>query len=205
LVWLDQNHQRHQCPQMLHLIGCPASSCSMCHCLLAPLVDMPVDITLSTSRAEATTIVPIKGSMPLLQLWHLTTSLCWWACSTITNRQWLWYVTCCSIWSNHLSQPWHLSFSMMTTTLAWKQDKQVVISGVGSSCWYMLEGGPWGYEAEPMRGWQARHSNWNKSHFWKNWIYHCRVNKGTINVEMSQNIRIHMMLSFEWDMLEFIP
>jgi hypothetical protein len=48
--------------------------------------------------------------MPLLQLPHSTTSLCWQACSTITDRQWLWYVRCCSIWANHLSQPWHLSF-----------------------------------------------------------------------------------------------
>jgi hypothetical protein len=87
-----------------------SSSCSMCHCLLAPLVDMPVvDIPSSTSGAEATTIVPIKGSMPLLQLQHLTTSLCWWACSTITGWQWLWYIRCCSIRANHLSQPWHLS------------------------------------------------------------------------------------------------
>jgi hypothetical protein len=62
----------------------------------------------------------------------------------------LWYVKCCSIRVNHLSQPWHLSFSMMTTTLAWKHDKQVVISSVGGSCWYVLEGGPWGYDAEPM-------------------------------------------------------
>jgi hypothetical protein len=56
--------------------------------------------------------------MPLLQLWHSTMSLCWRACSSITDRQWLWYVRCCSIQANHLSQPWHLSFSMMTTTLA---------------------------------------------------------------------------------------
>jgi hypothetical protein len=75
----------------------------------------------------------------------------------------LWYVRCCSIQANHLSQPWHLSFSMMTTTLAWKQDKQVVISSVGGSCWYVLEGGPWGYDAEPMMGWQAQFSNWNRS------------------------------------------
>jgi hypothetical protein len=129
---------------------------------LACLVDMPVEIPLSTSWAEATTIVPIEGSMPLLWLRHSTTSLCWRACSTITDRQWLWYVSCCSIQANHLSQPWHLSFSMMTTTLAWKHDKQVVISSVGGSCWYVLEGGPWGYDAEPMMGWQA-HSNWNKS------------------------------------------
>jgi hypothetical protein len=49
--------------------------------------DMPVDIPSSTSGVEATTIVPIKGSMPLLQLRHSTTSLCWRACSTITDRQ----------------------------------------------------------------------------------------------------------------------
>jgi hypothetical protein len=48
---------------------------------------MPVDIPLSTSGAEATTIIPIKGSMSLLWLWHLTMSLCWRACSTITNQQ----------------------------------------------------------------------------------------------------------------------
>jgi hypothetical protein len=36
----------------------------------------------------------------------------------------LWYVRWCSIWAKHLSQPWHLSFSMMTTTLAWKQDSR---------------------------------------------------------------------------------
>jgi hypothetical protein len=144
-----------------------SSSCSMHHCLLAPLVDMPVDTPLSTSQAEATTIVHIKGSMPLLQLWHSTMSLCWRACSTITNWQWLWYVRCCSIQVNHLSQPWHVSFSMMTTTLNWKQDKQVVISSVVGSCWYVLEGGPWGYNAEPMMGWQAQHTNWNKSHLQK--------------------------------------
>jgi hypothetical protein len=91
--------------------------------------------------------------MPLLQLRHSTTSLCWRTCSTITDRQWLWYVRCCSIWANHLSQPWHLSFSMMTTILA----------SIGRSRSYVLEGGPWGYDAEPMTGWQARHSNWNKS------------------------------------------
>jgi hypothetical protein len=73
--------------------------------------------------------------MPLLRLWHLTRSLCWQACSTITEWQWLWYVRCCSIRVNHLSQPWHLSFSMMTTTISWKQDKQVVISSVGGRCW----------------------------------------------------------------------
>jgi hypothetical protein len=56
--------------------------------------------------------------MSLLRLWHLTMSLCCQACSTITNQQWLWYVRCCSIGVNHLPQPWHLSFSMMTTTLA---------------------------------------------------------------------------------------
>jgi hypothetical protein len=39
----------------------------------------------------------------------------------------------------------------------------------------------------------------------KNWIYKCRVNRSTIDVEMSHNIRIHMMHSFEWDMLECIP
>jgi hypothetical protein len=39
----------------------------------------------------------------------------------------------------------------------------------------------------------------------KNWIYDCRVNRGTIDVEMSHNIRICMMHSFEWDMLESIP
>jgi hypothetical protein len=88
--------------------------------------------------------------MLLLQLQHLTMSLCWQAGSTITDQQWLWYVRCCSIWVNHLSQPWHLSFPMMTTTLAWRQDKQVVISSVDGSCWYVLEGGPWGYDAEPM-------------------------------------------------------
>jgi hypothetical protein len=79
----------------------------------------------------------------------------------------LWYIRCWSIQANHLSQPWHLSFSMMTTTLAWKQDKQVVISSVGRNYWYMLEGGPWGYDAEPMTGWQAWHSNWNKRHLQK--------------------------------------
>jgi hypothetical protein len=36
----------------------------------------------------------------------------------------LWYVRCCSIRANHLSQPWHLSFSMMSTILAWKQDSR---------------------------------------------------------------------------------
>jgi hypothetical protein len=36
-----------------------SSSCSMRRCLLAPLVDMPVDIPTSTSGVEATTIVPI--------------------------------------------------------------------------------------------------------------------------------------------------
>jgi hypothetical protein len=41
--------------------------------------------------------------------------------------------------------------------------QQVVISSVGGSCSYVLKGGPWGYDAEPMTGWQARHSNWNKS------------------------------------------
>jgi hypothetical protein len=110
-----------------------SSSCSKHHCLLAHLVDMPVDIPSSTSWAEATTIVPIKGSKPLLQLRHSTTSLCWRECSTITDRQRLWYVRCCSIRANHLSQPWHLSFSMMTTTVAWKQDEQAVISSVGRS------------------------------------------------------------------------
>jgi hypothetical protein len=43
---------------------------------LAPLVDMPVDIPSLTSGAEATTIVPIKGSIQLLRLRHSTTSLC---------------------------------------------------------------------------------------------------------------------------------
>jgi hypothetical protein len=62
--------------------------------------------------------------MPLLRLRHSTTSLCWRACSTITDRKWLWYVRCCSIRENHFSQPCHLSFSMMTTTLAWKQDSR---------------------------------------------------------------------------------
>jgi hypothetical protein len=118
---------------------------------LGHLVDIPVHIPLSTSWVEATT-----RSMPLLQLQHLTTSLCWQACSTITDWQWLWYVRCCSIWEKHLSQPCHLSFSMMAKNLAWKQDKQVVISSVGGSCWCMLEGGPWDYDAEPMTGWQAR-------------------------------------------------
>jgi hypothetical protein len=57
-----------------------------------------------------------------------------------------------------------------------------------------------------MTGWQARHSNGNKSLLQKNWIYNCRVNRGTINVEMSHNIRKPMMHSFEWDtMLESIP
>jgi hypothetical protein len=56
---------------------------------------------------------------------------------------------------------------MMTTTLAWKQDKHIVISIFCGSCWYMLEGGPWGYDTEPMMGWQAWHSNWNKSHLQK--------------------------------------
>jgi hypothetical protein len=101
-----------------------SSSCSMCRCLLAPLVDMQVDIPSSTSGVEATTIVPIKWSMPLLRLGHSTTSLCWRACSTITDQQWLWFVRCCSIRANHLSQLWHLSFSMMTTTVAWKQDSR---------------------------------------------------------------------------------
>jgi hypothetical protein len=173
---LDQCHLRDlvswyqnwcQCLKRLRWIGCRLLARSMHRCLLAPLVDMPVDIPSSTSGAEATNIVPFKGSMPLLQLRHSTTSLCWRACSTITDRQWLWYIRCSSIQANHLSQPWHLSFSMMTTTLAWKQDKQVVISSVGGSCWYVLEGGPWGYDIEPMTGWQARHSNWNKSLLWK--------------------------------------
>jgi hypothetical protein len=168
------------------------------HCL-------PVDIPMSTSWVEATTIVPIKGSMPLLQLQHSTTSLCWQACSTITDWQWLWYIRCCSIQANHcLSQPWHLSYSMITTTLAWKQDKQVVISSVGGSCWYVLEGGLWGYDTEPMMGWQLRHSNWNKSLLREKldkWLQ----GENTINVEMSHNIRIRMMHSFEWDMLESIP
>jgi hypothetical protein len=154
-------------PSKVMLDWLSSSCCSKHHCLLVHLVDMPVDIPSSTSWAEATTIVPIKGSKPLLRLRHSTTSLCWWACSTITDRQWLWYVRCCSIWANHLSQPWHLSFSMMTTTVALKQDKQVVISSVGGSCWYVLEGGLWGYDAEPMTGWQARHSNGNKSLLWK--------------------------------------
>jgi hypothetical protein len=39
----------------------------------------------------------------------------------------------------------------------------------------------------------------------KNWIYKCRVDRGTIDVAMSHNIRVHMMHSFEWDMLESIP
>jgi hypothetical protein len=39
----------------------------------------------------------------------------------------------------------------------------------------------------------------------KIWIYNCRLNRGTINVEMSHKIRIRMMHSFEWDMLESIP
>jgi hypothetical protein len=39
----------------------------------------------------------------------------------------------------------------------------------------------------------------------KNWIYDCRMNRGTIDVEMSHNMRICMMHSFEWDMLESIP
>jgi hypothetical protein len=64
-----------------------SSSCSKHRCLLACLVDMPVDIPSSASRAEAATIVPIKGSMPLLRLRHLTTSLCWQACSSITDQQ----------------------------------------------------------------------------------------------------------------------
>jgi hypothetical protein len=39
----------------------------------------------------------------------------------------------------------------------------------------------------------------------KNGIYDCRVNRGTIDVEMSHNMKIQMMHSFEWNMLEFIP
>jgi hypothetical protein len=89
----------------------------------------------------------------------------------------LWYVRCCSIRANHLSRPWHLSFSMMTTSLAWKQDKQVVISSVGGSCWYVF--------------WREVHEVMMQSQWWvgrlgiqieirdfckKNWIYDCRVN-----------------------------
>jgi hypothetical protein len=48
----------------------------------------------------------------------------------------------------------------------------------GRSCSYVLEGGLWGYDAEPMTGWQAWHSNWNKSLLQKkNWIHDCRVNR----------------------------
>jgi hypothetical protein len=32
----------------------------------------------------------------------------------------------------------------------WKQEKQVVMLSVGRRCCYMLEGGPAGYDAEPM-------------------------------------------------------
>jgi hypothetical protein len=38
-----------------------SSSCLMHHCLLAPLVDIPVDIPLSTSGAEATTFFLLRG------------------------------------------------------------------------------------------------------------------------------------------------
>jgi hypothetical protein len=41
-----------------------SSSCWMRHCLLACLVDMPVDIPSSTSQVEATTIVPINSLDP---------------------------------------------------------------------------------------------------------------------------------------------
>jgi hypothetical protein len=37
--------------------------------------------------------------------------------------------------------------------------QQVVISSVGGSCSYVLEGGRSGYDAEPMTAWQARDSN----------------------------------------------
>ncbi len=166
--------------------------CPKHHCLLARLVDMPVDIPSSTSWAEATTIVPIKGSMPLLWLQHLTTSLCWQACSTITDQQWLWYIRCCSIQANHLSQPWRLSFSMMTTTRTWKHDKQVVISSVGGSCWYMLEGGLWGYDTEPMMCWQAWHSNWNKCLLQKIGY----TNAGWIGALLM--LRCHTILAYVW-------
>jgi hypothetical protein len=42
----------------------------------------------------------------------------------------------------------------------WKQEKQVVMSSVGTRSCYVLEGGPAGYEdAEPMLGRQAQNSN----------------------------------------------
>jgi hypothetical protein len=92
------------------------------------MTSMPSKVTfdwlLSSCSMRHCYIIPIKGSMPLLWLQHSTMSLCWWPCSTITDRQWLWYVRCCSIRANHLSQPWHLSFSMMTTILAWKEDSR---------------------------------------------------------------------------------
>jgi hypothetical protein len=37
-------------------------------------------------------------------------------------------------------------------TNCWKKEKQVVMLSVGRQCCYMLEGGPAGYDAEPMLG-----------------------------------------------------
>ncbi len=105
-------------------------------CLLAHLVDMPVDIQSSTSGVEATTIVPINGSKSSLQLWHLMPSLCWWACSINMGWQWLWYIS--QVLFNPgkpLVTAMAPLFSMMTTTVGSRKSRQwcqVLVGGVAT-------------------------------------------------------------------------